>query len=184
VELTTPGGRFFPTPTADPPRSPMGCWSYPSLAPWPQPSRTNLIIGQKHTVASTVRNLAGFGKSPNIGKRDCEPVEYVGFGRIAPKTISSLTLNGGSVTTGTGHPNPGRQCYPRLPQSPPPASAGLLSLGGVTRTISVGSGSASPDLFDFRPISPRAVPAPASPRLGVGQMTLSGSNKLHRGADG
>ena len=55
--------------------------------------------------------------------------------------------------------------------------SGLLSLGGVTRTISVASGAASPDLL----ISANIIEGSASAgitKTGAGQMTLSGSNSF------
>src|ERR1051325_3331186 len=102
----------------------------------------DLVVGLG-IVACTVRNLAG---------AEIADVGNVTVNRLSTwdlddhtETISALTLTGGSVTTGTAPLTLGGNIT-SLPSINSASISGLLSLGGVTRTFSVGSGSASPDL--------------------------------------
>ncbi|TAK97141.1 MAG: hypothetical protein EPO07_13855, partial [Verrucomicrobia bacterium] len=133
----------------------------------------DLIVGNGIT-ASTVRNLAGaeIADSGNVtvnrlSKWDLD--DHI-------ETISALTLSGGSVTTGIGTLTLGGNLT-SLPSIASASISGQLSLGGVTRTFSVGTDSASPDLL----ISANIIEGSASAgitKTGVGQLTLSGSNSF------
>jgi len=131
----------------------------------------DLVIGQ-NVIACTVRNLAG---------SEIADIANVTVNRLSgwdlnnqPETISNLTLSGGSVTSGSGILTLGGNLT-SLSSVTTASISGLLSLGGVTRTFSVGSGSASPDLLISANISEGAASAGIT-KTGAGQMTLSGAN--------
>jgi len=131
----------------------------------------DLIIGNG-SVACTVRNLAG---------AEIADVSNVTVNRLCTwdlhdhnETISALTLTGGSVTTGTGTLTLGGNIT-AIAAITTASISGQLSLGGVTRTISVGSGSASPDLIISANISDGGASAGIT-KTSAGQMTLSGTN--------
>ncbi|HSU54459.1 MAG TPA: autotransporter-associated beta strand repeat-containing protein, partial [Candidatus Dormibacteraeota bacterium] len=133
----------------------------------------DLIVGQG-TVASTARNLAG-AEIADIGN--------VTVNRLSTwdlddhnETMSNLTVSGGSVTTGTGTLTLGGNLS-SLASITTASISGQLSLGGVTRTFSVASGSASPDLLLSADISDGSASAGIT-KTSVGQMTLSGSNSF------
>src|SRR5262249_15415631 len=90
------------------------------------------------------------------------------------ETIASLTLSAGSVTTGSGTLTLGGNVT-ALASVTTASISGLLSLGGVTRTFTVGSGAASPDLLISASISDGGASAGIT-KTGLGQMTFSGSN--------
>jgi autotransporter-associated beta strand protein len=130
----------------------------------------DLIIGQG-TVACTVRNLAG---------AEIADVGNVTVNRSCTwdlndhnETISDLTLSGGSVDTGTGMLTLGGDVT-SLASPTTSIITGLLSLGNVTRTFSVASGAASPDLQISAVISGGG--GAGITKTGSGQMTLSGAN--------
>jgi len=133
----------------------------------------DLIIGQG-TVGSTVRNLAG---------AEIADVANVTVNRLSTwdlngsnETISALTLSGGNVTTGAGTLTLGGNVTANSSITTASIS-GRLSLGGATRTFSVGSGSASPDLLISADIIEGSASAGIT-KTGVGQLTLSGSNNF------
>jgi autotransporter-associated beta strand protein len=131
----------------------------------------DLVIGQGIS-ASTVRNLAG-AEIADVGNVTVNRLSTWDLnGHV--ETIASLTLSGGSVTTGTGTLTLGGNIT-TIASITTSSISGLLSLGGVTRTISVGSGSASPDVLISANISDGASSAGIT-KTGSGQMTLSGSN--------
>lgn len=89
------------------------------------------------------------------------------------ETIAALTLSGGSVTTGSGTLTLGGNLT-SLASATISSISGSLSLGGVTRTFSVGSGTASPDLLVSAIIS--GMGGAGITKTGAGQLTLSGAN--------
>ena len=131
----------------------------------------DLIVGDGVT-AATVRNLAVF---------EIADVSNVTVNRLSTwdlnghsETITALTLSGGTVTTGAGTLTLGGN----LTSSGSITTAsisGNLSLGGVTRTFSVATGTASPDLNLSANISDGGASAGIT-KTGAGQMTLSGTN--------
>ena len=132
----------------------------------------DLIIGNGAT-ASTVRNLAGSEIA------DVSNVTVNRFSTWDPnqrnETISALTLSGGAVTgVAPGILTLGSNVT-TLASATISSISGQLSLGGVTRTFNVASGSASPDLLISANIIDGAASAGIT-KTGVGQMTLSGSN--------
>jgi autotransporter-associated beta strand protein len=131
----------------------------------------DLVIGQG-TIACTVRNLAG----AEIADVSNVTVNQSSHWDLDDRneTISSLTLSGGSVTTGAGILTLGGNVT-SLSSVTTASISGLLSLGGVTRTFSVVSGSANPDLLISAAVSDGAASAGLT-KTGFGQMTLSGSN--------
>src|ERR1044071_734538 len=133
----------------------------------------DLIIGQ-NTVASIVRNLAG-AEIADIGNVTVNRLSTWDL-HDRNETISALTLNGGSVTTGTGTLTLGANIT-SLGSVNTASISGLLSLGGVTRTFSVSSGSAAPDLLISANITEGSTSAGIT-KTGVGQLTLAGSNSF------
>jgi autotransporter-associated beta strand protein len=130
----------------------------------------DLIIGNGST-ACTARNLAG-SEIADIGDVTVNRLSTWDLNDFN-ETISSLTLSGGSVDTGTGTLTLGGNVT-SLSSITTAIISGKLSLGGVTRTISVGSGSAGPDLLISAVISGGA--GAGITKTGVGQLTLSGAN--------
>jgi autotransporter-associated beta strand protein len=133
----------------------------------------DLVIGNNIT-GCTVRNLAG---------AEIADVGNVTVNRLSTwdlndhnETISALTLSGGAVTSGTGTLTLGGNVT-AIASISTSSISGLLSLGGVTRTFSVGSGSASPDLLVSASITDGAASAGIT-KTGSGLMTLSGSNSF------
>src|SRR6185436_4673388 len=134
----------------------------------------DLIIGQGIS-ASTVRNLAG-SEIADIGNVTVNRLSTWDLDG-SNETISALTLSGGSVTTGTGLLTLGGNIT-SIASINMASISGLLSLGGVTnRTISVGSGSPSPDLLISADIREGSASAGIT-KTGIGQLTLSGSNSF------
>jgi len=133
----------------------------------------DLIIGNGAT-GSIVRNLAG-AEIADIGNVTVNRLSTWDLDNFN-ETISALTLSGGSVTTGTGLLTLGGNLT-SLGSITAASISGLLSLGGVTRTFSVGSGSASPDLLISADIREGSASAGIT-KAGVGQLTLSGSNNF------
>jgi autotransporter-associated beta strand protein len=131
----------------------------------------DLVIGQGIS-ASTVRNLAG-AEIADIGNVTVNRLSTWDLNDHS-ETISALTLSGGSVTTGTGTLTLGGNVTSVASISTASIS-GLLPLGGVTRTFSVGSGSASPDLLVSANVSDGGASAGIT-KTGSGQITLSGAN--------
>ena len=130
----------------------------------------DLIIGNGST-ASTVRNLAG-SEIADVGNVTVNRLSNWDLNDFND-TISSLTLSGGSVDTGTGTLTVGGNVT-SLSSVTTASITGKLSLGNVTRTISVASGSASPDLLIAAVISGGA--GAGITKTGSGQLTLSGAN--------
>jgi autotransporter-associated beta strand protein len=133
----------------------------------------DLIIGQ-NTVGSTVRNVAGseIADVGNVTVNRLSTWDLDGFN----ETINALSLTGGTVTTGAGTLTMGSNIT-SVGSITTSTISGKLSLGGATRTVSVGSGSASPDLL----ISADVIDGSASAgitKTGSGQVTLSGSNSF------
>ncbi len=133
----------------------------------------DLVVGSGIT-ACTVRNLAG-AEIADVGNVTVNRLSTWDLNDHS-ETISSLTLSGGSVTTGTGILTMGGNITSAASVSTASIS-GLLSLGGVTRTISVSSGSASPDLLISANITDGGASAGIT-KTASGQMTLSGSNSF------
>jgi autotransporter-associated beta strand protein len=131
----------------------------------------DLIIGQ-NTIACTVRSLAGaeIADAGNVTVNRLSQWDLSDHN----ETITGLTLSGGAVTTGTGTLTLGGNLN-SVASITTSSISGLLSLGGVTRTFNVGSGSASPDLLVSADISDGGASAGIT-KTGFGQMTLSGVN--------
>jgi len=132
----------------------------------------DLIVGDGVN-SVVVRNLAG---------AEVADVSNVSVNRFSTwdladhnETITALTMTGGTVTTGTntGTLTLGGNLL-TLSSSTSSTISGKLALGSVTRTFSVSSGSASPDLLISADISGGA--GAGITKTSLGQMTLSGSN--------
>lgn len=131
----------------------------------------DLIVGNGST-GSTVRNLAG-SEIADVGSVTVNRLSLWDLNDFS-ETIHALTLSGGTITTGTGILTLGSNIT-SLVSSTTSTVSGLLSLGGVTRTISVASGSASPDLLISAVVSDGSASAGIT-KTGTGQLTLSGAN--------
>jgi autotransporter-associated beta strand protein len=131
----------------------------------------DIIIGDGLN-AATVRNLAvlEIADTGNVTVNRFSTWDLNGHN----ETISALTLNGATVTTGTGTLTLGGNLT-SLASSTTASISGLLSLGATTRTFSVASGAASPDLLISANISDGGASA-GIVKTGVGQLTLSGTN--------
>jgi len=103
----------------------------------------DLIVGDG-VLAATVRNLAGF----EIADTANVTVNRFSIWDLDDhnETITALTLSGGTVTTGTGTLTLGGNVT-SLASVTTATISGNLSLGGVTRTFSVASGLAVPQLL-------------------------------------
>ena len=131
----------------------------------------DLVIGNGLT-ACTVRHLAG-AEIADIGNVTVNRLSTWDL-NISSETISNLTLSGGTVSnTGFGILTLTGDIT-ALPTVSTATISASLFLKGATRTISVGSGSASPDLLISANISGTA--GAGINKTGSGQMTLSGTN--------
>lgn len=130
----------------------------------------DLVIGDGVN-AATVRHLAGteIANTGNVTVNRLSTLDLADRSDV----IAALTLTGGTVTTGTGTLTLGGDVT-TLSSITTATISGNLSLGGVTRTFSVGSGSANPDLLVSAVVS--GTGGAGITKTGVGTLTLSGAN--------